>query len=222
MKDIAQEKLERKLQHKLAVLRKRFKVEHAAVFTSIRSSLRHAIAAGKILAEVRRNVSHGEWLPFLKSAGVSERTAQRYLQLARGRHRLATNPTRMSDLTVSEALAILARPKPEQISLATTSSPAPVRPVQLVVSAASPERTSENVVVPLRPAVSPDHERARSSASAVLGVIRHLAEIADQVPGLAYIVDQASDERETLIEDATRCRDFCALLLQALGVGRAA
>jgi hypothetical protein len=43
----------------------------------------NALAAGNALIEAKALVKHGEWLPFLKEAGVQERTAQRYMTLAR-------------------------------------------------------------------------------------------------------------------------------------------
>jgi hypothetical protein len=60
----------------LADLRERVKVEHAAVIGSLRKGLEHAFNTGALLGEARRQLRHGEWLPWLKSCGIEERTAQ--------------------------------------------------------------------------------------------------------------------------------------------------
>ncbi len=41
-----------------------------------------AIVIGRSLVEAKGMVAHGEWLPFLKQAGIHERTAQRLMALA--------------------------------------------------------------------------------------------------------------------------------------------
>ena len=50
----------------------------AAALTSINK----AIEAGHALAEAKTECGHGEWLPFLERAGVKERRARQYMQLA--------------------------------------------------------------------------------------------------------------------------------------------
>lgn len=42
----------------------------------------HYMAAGAALIEAKAACNHGDWLAFLKSAGVNERSAQRYMRLA--------------------------------------------------------------------------------------------------------------------------------------------
>ena len=42
----------------------------------------HILDAGKALIEAKSLCGHGQWLPFLKVAGIHERTAQRYMKLA--------------------------------------------------------------------------------------------------------------------------------------------
>jgi Protein of unknown function (DUF3102) len=65
----------------LADLRERLKVEHAAVSTALKHGVEHAMAAGDILIEAKDQLKHGQWLPWLETSGVSERTAQRYIRL---------------------------------------------------------------------------------------------------------------------------------------------
>jgi len=66
-------------------LRERLKAEHAAVGTALRRSVERSMAAGDILLEAKAQLGHGEWLPWLASCDISERTAQRYMRLARHR-----------------------------------------------------------------------------------------------------------------------------------------
>jgi hypothetical protein len=77
----------------LADLRERLKAEHAAVAGALTSSLQHAMACGDILIEAKSMIPHGGWLPWLETAGVSARLAQR------------------SHLGVGSALGLLATPR---------------------------------------------------------------------------------------------------------------
>jgi protein gp37 len=92
----------------LADLRKRLKAEHTAVATAIKTSVAHAMAAGDILIEAKARLGHGKWLSWLEPSEVSERMAQRYMRLARGRAVIAANPTPVSDLDMRGALALIA------------------------------------------------------------------------------------------------------------------
>lgn len=47
-----------------------------------RETARCAISVGQMLLEAKQAVKHGEWLPFLREAGIGEWTAQRYMALA--------------------------------------------------------------------------------------------------------------------------------------------
>jgi hypothetical protein len=95
----------------LAELRERLKDEHAAVAKALKTSLKHALTAGDILIEAKAQLEHGQWLPWLKSCGLSERTTQRYIRLARYRTTIEANPTTLSDLGISGALALLVVPR---------------------------------------------------------------------------------------------------------------
>src|ERR1035437_5058657 len=96
----------------LADLRERLKVEHAAVGEALKTSVVHAMAAGDILIEAKTQLKkHGAWLPLLKSCGLSERTSQRYMRLARSRNIIEANTTPVSDLGIRGALALLAVPR---------------------------------------------------------------------------------------------------------------
>jgi hypothetical protein len=84
--------------------------EHAAFETTQTAALAHAIAAGEALIEAKCMLGHGEWLPWVEAnCDFGERTAQRYMRIAR-------NTSRVSDLrTVREALATLADPSAPRV-----------------------------------------------------------------------------------------------------------
>ncbi len=94
----------------LADLRERLKVEHGAVIGSLRRGLHHAMAAGDILTEAKAQLRHGDWLPCLESCNISERTAQRYVRLAKHRGVIEAKCDTVSDLGVRGALALIATP----------------------------------------------------------------------------------------------------------------
>jgi hypothetical protein len=91
----------------LADLAARISAEHKAVAASLKSSLAHAMTAGDLLIEARAQLKHGQWLPWLKSCGISERMAQRYLRLARNRTLIEAKSDTVSDLGIRGALAML-------------------------------------------------------------------------------------------------------------------
>ena len=66
---------------------------------------------GRGLIEAKGMLAHGEWLPWLEErVEFSERTAQRFIRLAQE----WTNPTALSDLGATKALAMLALPAEER------------------------------------------------------------------------------------------------------------
>ena len=72
-------------------------------------SLRHkefaaerALAAGSALVEAKALCGHGAWSAWLKSTGIPERTAQRYMKLHRGGFKPAT----VADLGMAKAEAM--------------------------------------------------------------------------------------------------------------------
>jgi Protein of unknown function (DUF3102) len=98
----------------LADLAARIRQEHDAVGHALKRGLEHAINAGNLLLEAKAQLKQqgGAWLPWLSEhCQVSERMAPRYMQLARHAPWLEANPTRVSDLSVRGALALLAVPR---------------------------------------------------------------------------------------------------------------
>jgi hypothetical protein len=91
----------------LAVLAARIRDEHEATTAAMKRGAEHAINAGRLLNEARSQVSHGQWLPWLREhCRIPERTAQLYMRLARNAPELEKR--NVADLTVRGALELLA------------------------------------------------------------------------------------------------------------------
>jgi hypothetical protein len=87
------------LANSLADLAERIKEASAGAAAAERLSVECVLEAGRLLVRGKRACGHGEWLPFLARAGISERKAQRHMQLARS----GLNPTQVSDLGGTKA-----------------------------------------------------------------------------------------------------------------------
>jgi hypothetical protein len=70
-----------------------------------REAAERALEMGHLLYEAKDACRHGQWLPFLASAGISERKAQRLMQLARS----GLKSDAVSDLGLKGALEMLAK-----------------------------------------------------------------------------------------------------------------
>ncbi|WOH55373.1 DUF3102 domain-containing protein [Bradyrhizobium sp. BWC-3-1] len=66
-------------------------------------SIEKAMEAGRLLVAAKGDCKHGEWLPFLKRAGVPERKAQRLMQIAESNLKSDT----VTDLGIGGALRFL-------------------------------------------------------------------------------------------------------------------
>jgi Protein of unknown function (DUF3102) len=85
----------------------RIKAAHAAVG----SAMRHAIEAGQLLIEAKKQVPHGAWLSWLEQkCEMRERTAQAYMRIARQLEQLDdAKAQRVADLSFRDALKQFAR-----------------------------------------------------------------------------------------------------------------
>jgi DUF3102 family protein len=91
---------------RLPTLAAEIRVAHEAVLTAAQSAVERAIEAGKLLIEAKRSLDHSEWLPWLKEAGISPRTAQKYMRLAQLPD---ANAKRVAHLGVRKALAAISK-----------------------------------------------------------------------------------------------------------------
>ena len=82
---------------------------HKEACASVRTALGHAARAGDFLLEAKRQLGHGAWLPWLRQhcTDVSERMAQKYMQLARELPKLTAKAPRVADLSLREAIHLV-------------------------------------------------------------------------------------------------------------------
>ncbi len=94
-------------------LAQRINAEHEACRDAANAAVEHAVRAGELLIEAKASIPHGEWLTWIEGrCGVSERTAQAYMRLARELPKLDSEKAqRVADLPLRKALAELAEPK---------------------------------------------------------------------------------------------------------------
>ena len=110
---------------RLSDLTMRIEAEHAAVGQALQSALAHAIAAGELLIEAKRQVTHGEWRPWLEAnCSVPARTARHYMALARRRKRLCDQNGNVLPISVHAAVEELKEPQRGPI-------PSPYDPVEM-------------------------------------------------------------------------------------------
>ena len=87
-----------RLSNLLTDLAESVRVEVEASNAAARCAAEHAVAAGAKLCEAKAECRYGEWLPFLARAGLSERNAQRWMQL----HRAGVKSDHVSDLGLTD------------------------------------------------------------------------------------------------------------------------
>jgi hypothetical protein len=94
----------------LTDLAKQINAEHLKIVSALRTGLRHAITAGSLLIAAKTKLKHGQWLPWLRAkCQISERTAQLYMQLADHAPEIESKCEIVADLTVREAIALIAK-----------------------------------------------------------------------------------------------------------------
>lgn len=82
----------------------RINAAHRDCLASAKTAIEQAIEVGRLLIEAKADVSHGEWLPWIReNCEFSERTAQNYLRLAK-QHLESPDPQRVTDLSIRRAL----------------------------------------------------------------------------------------------------------------------
>ena len=91
----------------------RIRNAHISVISAFSNAVQHALAAGKALnaAKSSKKVSHGKWLVFLECCDIDERTAQRYMQLAKLADSNPSCTTDLAGLSIEAAIKRLSPPK---------------------------------------------------------------------------------------------------------------
>jgi hypothetical protein len=100
----------------LSDLANKIKDAHRAVLDATINVVARAITAGEALLEAKTKLGHGQWLPWVKElCDLSERTAQRYMNLAENKTKLGEllreKSARLADLTLTEAERLLGHSK---------------------------------------------------------------------------------------------------------------
>ncbi len=99
----------------LTDLAARIKAEHNAVVAAFRHGIEHAIRTGELLLEAKAQLPHGEWGSWLEAnCEISERSASRYMRLARHRSELESKTATVADLTLNAATQLLAPEEPKE------------------------------------------------------------------------------------------------------------
>ena len=89
----------------LDALAERINAGHRAYLATTHRALKHAFDVGAALQEAKSGLPHGEWLPWLQVGcpDISERTAQRYMRIARRREELESKSATVADMTLRAA-----------------------------------------------------------------------------------------------------------------------
>lgn len=100
--------------------------EHDACGRAASDALAHARRAGELLAEVKKQLLHGDWLPWLAEhcPTISTRTAQAYMRVAAHWPELEANTQRVAHLPFRQALALLAE-EPAKRERVSSAPPVP-------------------------------------------------------------------------------------------------
>jgi hypothetical protein len=100
--------------NRLVTLAAEIKAAHEAAEAATQSAFAKAIEAGRLLIEARATIPHGGWLAWIRDLGMTARTVQRYMQLAR---LPADKSDTVAHLGIKAALAEIAqRATPLEIS----------------------------------------------------------------------------------------------------------
>lgn len=101
--------------NRLPVLADTVRRAHAGSLESAKTAATFAMEAGAALIEAKALMKHGQWLPWLKKhCGLSPRSAQGYMQLARAGN--GEDAQRVAHLPIREALKVIAESR-EQANL---------------------------------------------------------------------------------------------------------
>ena len=124
------------------------------------------LTIGRCLMEAKAMLPHGEWLPWLnEQAELSERTAQKFMKLARE----WTNPNTLADLGASKALMLLALPEGEREQFAEDHNVIDMSARQL--SEAIRERDDARKAAEAAQAEAAAAEEARAKMEADMAVV---------------------------------------------------
>ncbi|HEX9834564.1 MAG TPA: DUF3102 domain-containing protein [Mycobacterium sp.] len=94
----------------LPILAAQINSKHEATGNAIKTGIGHALACGDALNEAKTLVPHGQWTGWLaKNTSLSERTAQRYMQISRECPMLESKTATVANLTIRGACELIAK-----------------------------------------------------------------------------------------------------------------
>lgn len=97
----------------LTILAAKINAEHAAAYSAIKTGIDHAMRCGALRIEAKAAVPHGDFAAWITTnTALSERSAQRYMQLSRERPALEAKAPALADLTIERACNLVARTAP--------------------------------------------------------------------------------------------------------------
>ena len=101
--------------NRLPILAENIRTHHRAALDAAGTATRHAMTCGEMLIEAKKELSHGEWLPWLKEhCEISERTAQAYMRIARKVAEMdIAKSAAVADLPLRTALKAIADEQPK-------------------------------------------------------------------------------------------------------------
>ena len=123
--------IDAKLNAQLSQLAARIKEKVANSEARMKSSLKYALQAGGLLIEARETVPHGLWLTWFEASefNFSESTAQRYMRVssrwAEIEKQAGDGKVSLDELTMTEALDLLADPDRKKAQEVDRALPAP-------------------------------------------------------------------------------------------------
>jgi hypothetical protein len=92
----------------LADLASRIRAEHESTAASLKRGAKHAMAAGQLLIAAKKQLKHGEWLPWLRDhCAMPERTARLYMRLASNRQVIESQIGSVADFSIRGAVALI-------------------------------------------------------------------------------------------------------------------
>jgi hypothetical protein len=99
----------------LATLANEIRHEHASAEAAAAKAIDHARRAGELLQRAKAQVGHGKWLNWVsRRCGFSDRTARVYMRVARRWEELEAKRQTSANLSVKDALRLLAEPAPSE------------------------------------------------------------------------------------------------------------
>jgi Protein of unknown function (DUF3102) len=105
----------------LADLAERIRAEDRGARNAFVRGVDHAMAAGDLLIEAKKQLVHGQWGPWLEAnCAMSARTARRYMSFANNRDVIEAKLATGADLTIRGADNLLAAPaEPDEDDVST-------------------------------------------------------------------------------------------------------